>query len=140
MALKSVCVHIQYSTAVLYRHGGGGIVPEGPESRHSSKLHKKKQCASDFTRLIYFLLYFYHLPSIFPSLCSLFFVSFSQPLRTVQQCSSVPISWIRKTSLAALTRSWCSTEVMRTERELAVFLTLMSRQECVSSFYMEINV
>ncbi len=80
-----------------------------------------------------------YLPFFLPFvLC--FFRSFSQPLRTVQQCSSVPISWIRKTSLAALTRSWCSTEVMRTERELAVFLTLMSRQESVSSFCIEINV
>ncbi len=71
--------------------GGGWIVPEGPESRHSSKLHKKKQCASDFTRLIYFLLYFYHLPSIFPSLCSLFlsfFLSTSQDCATMQFCAN----------------------------------------------------
>lgn len=115
-------------------------MPEGPESRHSSKLHKKKQCASDFTRFSCSLRYFYLLPIFylpfflpFP-LVLCFFPSFSQPLRTVQQCSSVPISWIRKTSLAALTRSWCSTEVMRTERELAVFLTLIHRHEIVSSF------
>lgn len=55
-------------------------------------------------------------------------LSFSLSHRTVQQCSSAPISWIRKTSLAALTRSWCSTEVMRMERELAVSLSLFASQ------------
>lgn len=68
-------------------------MPEGPASRHSSKLHKKKQCASDFTRLIYFLLYFYLLPSIFLPfpLCSLFlsfFLSTSQDCATMQFCAN----------------------------------------------------
>lgn len=39
------------------------------------------------------------------------------PCRTAPLCSSVPTSWIRRTSLASRTLSWSSTEATRMERE-----------------------
>lgn len=106
----------------------GWIVPEGPENLviHLSCTRKSNvplilpDVAALCTLSIFYLPFFLLLtPHV---------ISFSLFHRTVQQCSSVPISWIRKTSLAALTRSWCSTEVMRTERELAVSLSLFDSQ------------
>lgn len=124
MTLSNVHAHILLN----YRDVVGVNCAWGSrEPRHSSKLHKKKQCASGFTRCSCSLHSFNLLPSIFPSFDP-HVLSFSLSHRTVQQCSSVPISWIRKTSLAALTRSWCSTEVMRMERELAVSLSLFDSQ------------
>lgn len=38
-------------------------------------------------------------------------------VRISLRCSCAPTSWIRKTFLESLTRSWCFTAVMRMERE-----------------------
>lgn len=39
------------------------------------------------------------------------------PIRMLPPCSSVPTSWTRRISLGSLTRSWCSTEATKMERE-----------------------
>lgn len=87
MTLSNVHAHILLN----YRDVVGVNCAWGSrEPRHSSKLHKKKQCASGFTRCSCSLHSFNLLPSIFPSFdppCS-FFLSFPQDCATMQFCAN----------------------------------------------------
>ncbi len=95
MALKSVCVHIQYSTAVLYRHGGGGgglclrvqnLVIHLSCTRKSNvpliSLDWSTFCSISIIYLPFFL------PFVLCSLFLSFFLSTSQDCATMQFCAN----------------------------------------------------
>lgn len=74
--------------------------------------------ANSYRNIVYVLvLVFMSNENIF----NLFYLFDLFPSRTVGQCSSVPISWTRRTFLASPTLSWSFTAATRTERECLGF-------------------